>query len=244
MLRQYAAQQQMSMPTQALQVGPPGDRFEREAHAASAAVMAGRAAGPISSLPAPASSSSGAQRAALHEDDKHAQRAALHEEDKHAQRAALHEDDKHAQRAALHEEYKHAQRAALHEDDKHAQRAALHEEDKHAQRTALHEEDKHAQRAAEMEETRVHLLAQALCADCAADQAQRAPADKTSAGLDTTTAARAIAATGGGSPLEPELKQAMERSFGRDFGAVRVHTGATAQRAAMALKAPSLHHRP
>ncbi len=42
---------------------------------------------------------------------------------------------------------------------------------------------------------------------------------------------------GGGEPLEPATRAAMERSFGTDFGSVRVHRGAEAARSAAAFRA-------
>lgn len=44
---------------------------------------------------------------------------------------------------------------------------------------------------------------------------------------------------GGGQPLEPKLRTTMERRFGHDFGAVRVHTDMTAATSARALNAKS-----
>jgi phage-related protein len=46
-----------------------------------------------------------------------------------------------------------------------------------------------------------------------------------------------MAAAGSGAVLEPDQRRGMERSFGRDLRAVRVHTGAAAQRATTALQA-------
>ena len=188
----------------ALQVSDPNDRYEREAHAASAAVLAGRMPGLISSLPTQSSVTS-TQRA---DKARAAYRAAVQHETRHAQRAVPHEEEKLTQRATALDEAKHAQRALM------------------------------AQAAWEADEMPVHRLAQLLCQGCAdaAGFVQRASA-AAQPGLDTATAARMMASAGGGAPLEPALRQAMERSFGRDLSAVRVHTGAAAQRAAAAIKA-------
>ncbi|MEG3936018.1 MULTISPECIES: DUF4157 domain-containing protein [unclassified Microcoleus] len=44
-------------------------------------------------------------------------------------------------------------------------------------------------------------------------------------------------AKGGGQPLSPSVKEPMERAFGADFGGVRVHTGAQADRLARSIQA-------
>ncbi len=44
-------------------------------------------------------------------------------------------------------------------------------------------------------------------------------------------------ATSGGQPLSPSVKEPMERAFGADFGGVRVHTGAQADRLARSIQA-------
>jgi hypothetical protein len=49
--------------------------------------------------------------------------------------------------------------------------------------------------------------------------------------------ASAAPVPGGGGPLEPATRSVMESRFGRDFGAVRVHTGAEADRAASGVNA-------
>jgi hypothetical protein len=160
MLSRYALQQAVGG---GLRVGPPNDRFEREAHAASAAVAAGRPVRSLSRVPATG-------------------------------------PEQELQPATL----PLAQGLARPEDERVPQR-----------------------------------LAQPLCAACGAEErgVQRVPAEPVAGGLDTENAARAMAAAGSGAALEPDQRRGMEQSFGRDLRAVRVHSGAAAQRAATALQA-------
>jgi hypothetical protein len=73
---------------------------------------------------------------------------------------------------------------------------------------------------------------------CAACAQREAGGSDHGARLDTAGAEGAMAdAAGSGAPLSPELRGMMERRFGEDFGAVRVHHGAAAHRANRALDA-------
>jgi hypothetical protein len=77
---------------------------------------------------------------------------------------------------------------------------------------------------------------QRKCATCAQRDSD-AGAASDPAGLDGGRAERAMAGAGAGSPLNPEMRGAMERRFGADFGGVRVHRGPAADEANRALGA-------
>jgi hypothetical protein len=69
-------------------------------------------------------------------------------------------------------------------------------------------------------------------------QASRDPASSLQAGsVDADTESEIRSARGGGAALPDGVRAGMERSFGADFGSVRVHSGPSADRLSRSLQA-------
>lgn len=105
-------------------------------------------------------------------------------------------------------------------------------------RQTVTEEEKAAQtqHAGEEEELRTAALQRQATSE-EEEPAVQAKGERKEPELDTATAARAMARSGSGQPLNGEMLARMEGSFGADFSGVRVHTGPAAQEANQAINA-------
>ncbi len=229
-------------PVQAkLKVSKTGDTHEREAEGVADRVASGQKPPPVDRFVG-----SGARRAAEQEEPAQAD----HEEEE-AQTVGE-EEEKPAQ--TMGEEEEKPAQAAAEEEEKPAQTVGE-EEEKPAQ-AAPEEEEKPAQAAPEEEQPAQALPIQRAPEDgAAAPRAQR----RTSPDDGGTVARRRgqlvaspggdgnevdhpglearVRAPGGGRPLPPAVRGAMERSTGYGFSGVRVHDGAQDQSDAKRLKA-------